>query len=422
MAAGVALALSATGGAVVQAQDPEMPDLTGTTLTYWTSTTGVGQAIPNLIKGFEEATGATVETVAFPDPFEQNFLTRWATGDRPDFFNFHPVYSWMVRLNPSETLVDLSAEDFVGKTKFGLLDSAGNEDGKNYAAVITYPYITGMLYNKQVFADAGLSIPTTLDEFWTACETFKAAYPDKTFMFAGGGDLWPIQIFAFDLWADDVKAGLMDEVNAGTTTFTDPRFVSGIQALQDAIAKGCVNDDITTAGFDGELTSVFDGSAAMIAQGTWAIPSLIDANGLDAVNETIGFFPLSARSATATWSVSQGGSFFVPVNTADPARQEAALAFIRYATGAGYAQYLAESKDLPVLDGHEAPADVSTPLLEANAAYLEASAPGFSMVIKAPYGDFHVSMGEMINGEKTAEDVAADLQREFERAVQTIGD
>jgi raffinose/stachyose/melibiose transport system substrate-binding protein len=390
------------------------------TLTYWTTASAGTNAIHKLLSGFEAATGATIEIVNFPDPFEQNFLTRWATGDRPDFFNFHPVYSWFVRLNPSETLVDLSAEAFVKQTKFNLMDSAGNENGKHYAAVITYPYLTGMLYNKTVFADAGLTVPTNLDEFWAACTTFQAKFPGKTFMYAGGGDMWPLQIFPFDLWADDVKAGIMNEVNAGTTKFTDPRFVAGAQALQDAITKGCVNKDIITAGYDGELKNLTDGSAAMISQGSWAIGSLIDAIGLDKVNSTIGYFPLSAKSATASWQVSQGGSFFVPKN-ADPKKQEAALAFIRYATSVGYAQYLKDSKDLPVLEGFDTPVDVSTPLLEANEAFLKGSAPAFSMVVDAPYGDFHVFLNEMINGTKTPLQVMEAVQREYERAKAAMG-
>jgi raffinose/stachyose/melibiose transport system substrate-binding protein len=420
MAFGLLMAIALPSSAALSSEgESSLPDLSGVELTYWTAT-GANDAIKNLIAGFEAETGATVDTIEFPDPFEQNFLTRWTTGERPDFFNFHPNYSWLIRLNPTETLVDLSGEDFVTQTKFGIPEAAGFVDGKHYAAVITYPFLSGMFYNKEVFAEAGIEIPQNLEEFFAACEAFDAAGRGIDFLTVGGGDLWPLQIFPFDLWADDVNDGLIEELNDGTTTFTDPRFVAGIQALQTAIENGCVNSDITTATYDNELTSLIDGKTAMISQATWALPSLVDANGIDAVNEKIGFFPLSMRSPLGSWQVTQGGSFSVPIN-ADSAKQEAALAFIRYATGDGYAQYLEDSGDLPVLEGYDPPTDVPTALLEANEAFLAGAAPAFAMPIKAPYGDFHVYLGEMINGVKTPEQVAEDLQREFERAVETIG-
>jgi raffinose/stachyose/melibiose transport system substrate-binding protein len=392
------------------------PDLTGTTLTYWASATTNSDAIKSLIAGFEEQTGATVETVAFPDPFEQNLLTRWATGDRPDILNFHPYASWLLHLDPTNTLVDLSGEDFVGKTRFGMMETAGNVDGQHFAAVIQSPAIQGVWYNKALFNQAGLTIPTTLDEFWAACEQFNAAVPDKTFWFQGGGDVWPLQLLPGMLWADLEKEGKISAINDGTAKWSDPDIVERIQALNDAVTKGCLNDTLKTAGYNDELTNLMSGDAALITQGTWVIPSLLDANGLDTLNQTVGFFPLSMTGPTARWSVTD--AFLVPKNS-DAAKQEAALAFIRYVTGDGYQRYLDESGDMPVLEGYNPPGNVPGPLLEAHSFLDEATSNG--MLLKAPFGDFHVFLSEMINGEKSAQDVGDAIQAAFEQAVEAIG-
>ena len=58
-------------------------DLSGTTLTIWAAQNS--NTVPeSVVEGFEELTGAEVDVVTIPDPYEQSVQTKVATGDKPD--------------------------------------------------------------------------------------------------------------------------------------------------------------------------------------------------------------------------------------------------------------------------------------------------------------------------------------------------
>jgi raffinose/stachyose/melibiose transport system substrate-binding protein len=131
------------------------------------------------------------------------------------------------------------------------------------------------------------------------------------------------------------------------------------------------------------------------------------------VGERLGFFPLSFRSPLASWAARPDSAFLVPVN-ADSARQEAALALVRYAMGDGYAAYLAASGMPPVLDGYDLPAGLPIPLREAHEAMLAGAVPTIERAMRAPYGDLNQWLYEMLGGYKTPDDVARAMAETFE--------
>src|SRR6187431_2089822 len=72
-----------TGGSTGPAEWPAQDtDLTGTTLTIWAAQNS--NTVPDsVIEGFTELTGAKVDVVTIPDPYEQGVQTKVATGDKP---------------------------------------------------------------------------------------------------------------------------------------------------------------------------------------------------------------------------------------------------------------------------------------------------------------------------------------------------
>ena len=135
----MAVGLGTTGMAQSPAAEP-------VTLTAWIGPV-FSDAQKKQLEDYGAATGNTIETEVFPNPFEQNVLTKWATGERPDLLFFHAIGNWLVQLDPETNLQDLTAEPFVGRTIPGVLDKAGSYNGKNYAAVLNYPNLDGVLYN-----------------------------------------------------------------------------------------------------------------------------------------------------------------------------------------------------------------------------------------------------------------------------------
>ncbi|MEU4766021.1 hypothetical protein AB0H12_22450 [Actinosynnema sp. NPDC023794] len=73
-------AQDAPAGGAVSWADPTAP-LDGVRLTVWAAQNS--NTVPErVVAAFEQATGATVDVVTIPDPYEQGIQTKVATGDR----------------------------------------------------------------------------------------------------------------------------------------------------------------------------------------------------------------------------------------------------------------------------------------------------------------------------------------------------
>jgi raffinose/stachyose/melibiose transport system substrate-binding protein len=393
-----------------------------TSLKVWVAAQGYYQPTKDQFKRFTKATGIKLDVQVFPNPFEQNVLAKWATGDRPDILFFHAIGNWLVQLNPSKNLIPLDNEPFVKRTIPGLLNKAGSYHGHKYAAVLNYPFIDGMFYNRQVFKRYGLKVPRNYAEVVRTCKQIKEKAPDIAPIYMGGGDQWPLQVLAFMMWNDAIKnrPNLIAGLNTNKVKFTNPAFVWGIQAEKNLQNMGCLNSDILTANYEGEQKSLMGGKAAMVFQGTWFVQGVLDSYGLKKVNATVGFAGVSRSTGVVSWQTVGVGNLYLP-KTGDAEREAAAKKFIDFATGRDYRLYIAQSHQFPVLLGFKKPAGVARPLQVANTLFLKNSVPQYQQTLQAAYGPFETFLQEMIAGKKTAKDVAQNLQDEFEKSARQIG-
>ena len=413
-----ALTMAVGFGTTGMAQSPAAEPVT---LTAWIGPV-FSDAQKKQLEDYGAATGNTIETEVFPNPFEQNVLTKWATGERPDLLFFHAIGNWLVQLDPETNLQDLTAEPFVGRTIPGVLDKAGSYNGKNYAAVLNYPYLDGVFYNKPLFEKLGLTKPTNYTELLALCETIKAADPNVAVISGGGGDVWPLQVPAFMMWNDALKADpdLIGKVNRNEASFADPVFVDGIAKLKELQDKGCLNQDILSSKFADQQQALIDGTAAMVFQGSWMVDSMKDSYGVPALDENVGFFGLSTDSDVTSWQTVGTGSVYAPI-TGDAAKEAAARDFIDWATGDDYQTFLDDSKQFPIFTGYEAPAGVPQVQIEANEAFLANSVPQFQQTLEASYGAFETFLSEMIAGTKTPQQVGDALDEQFNLSAKDLG-
>lgn len=401
------------------AQPSPSPNFAGVTLTLWTST-GIAQPFQDVWKRFEEATGAKIEYIAIPDPFEDSLLAKWIAGDRPDILGFHGLPTWLQKLQAETNLVDLSSEAFVQKVKFPVYDYVGKVNDRVYSAFTAYPTVGGAFYNREVFERLGLTIPTNWDGLRQLCEQIKAADPSVTPIVLGAGAQWPIFFFGSAFMSDEVKAGIEAEINAGTLKFTDPRVLAEFEMLQSFKDAGCFESDLATTQYEDQTARLWDGSAVIAFSGSFVLDDLNATHGIEAVANKIGYFPLSARDQVAMWTVSQAGSYQIPVNK-DPVKQEAALAFLRYATGDGYQAFLDASGDLPIFEGYDLPATVTEVRKQLDAALKRDSVPMYGTTLKYSPGPYHVWMSELLTGAKTPEDIGRAMQDAWDTAAATGG-
>ncbi|MDQ6793298.1 MAG: extracellular solute-binding protein [Chloroflexota bacterium] len=389
------------------------------TLTLWTST-GIAQPFHDVWAAFEKATGVKIDYIAVPDPFEDSLMAKWVAGDRPDILGFHGDVTWLQKLQPATNLVDLSNEAFVAKTKFNLLDFAGKVDGKVYAAFTAYPAVAGAYYNTEVFQRLGLTPPTDWAGLRALCDKIKAADKSVTPIVTGTGAQWPLYFFGSSYMSDEMKAGIVTDINSGKINFTDPRVLAEFQMMVDMRNQGCFEKDLGTTQYEDQTARLFKGTAAIAFSGTFILDDLNASYGMDTVAKKIGFFPISANDQTASWTVVQAGTYQIPVNK-DPAKQAAAMAFLRYVTGDGFQVYLDASGDLPIFEGYAAPAKVTEVRKQVDKALQGGSVPQYSTGLTYTPGQYHIWMNEMLTGGKTPLQVGQAMQDAWDAAKAAAG-
>ncbi|MFC0529318.1 ABC transporter substrate-binding protein [Phytohabitans kaempferiae] len=419
-AALLAVALAATACSTTDSPGEQSDGKT--TLTIW---------VPSLIQGAAKEfpsrfaqtdPDVSVNVVVIPNPFENNVLTKWAAGERPDILYFHGIGNFLAQLNPAKNLVDLSDRPFVGATLDGLLDNSTEFDGKIYGALVDFPGVDGVLYNKPVFDRLGLTAPNNFDDLLKLCDTIRAKDPKVAPIELAGGDKWPLQILAFQLFTDGLKAnpGLIDDVNSNKATFNDPVFVAGYQGLKTAYERKCFNDDIKTASFENSQKRMISGEAAMTPTISVQTSIFVDAFGAEEVDKNLGFFPIAKDSNTAAWQTT-GQAIYVP-QTNEPARIEKAKAFVDWITSAQVAQeYVDSTKQYPVFEGVNAPTGIPLPLQEAYTAFQAGAIPQYQQNLKAAYGEFADYLGEMLFAGQSPQWVGEQMQTTFARNAKAQG-
>jgi raffinose/stachyose/melibiose transport system substrate-binding protein len=143
------------------------------TLTYLTSQGWALDAHLALAEKFKEETGIAIDTQIVPaDQYYTVLKTKLNSGEGPDIFGGQSgVNTLVVDLNVEKNAVDLSGEPWAGDVD-PLVAEQATVNGKLYG--LTYWDTLGLVwvvnYNKQVFADHGIEVPTTYAEFKAASQ------------------------------------------------------------------------------------------------------------------------------------------------------------------------------------------------------------------------------------------------------------
>ena len=133
-------------------------------------------------------------------------------------------------------------------------------DGKLYGVPITLD-AKYMAYNKQVFADAGVAVPTTLEELLTACDTFKTKGVEP--MAFGNQFGWPAIHFLTQLNPYFVPAAtLQADYDPATGAFTDPGYLKALEAFAD-INTHCLTPGSNGIAHEAAQANFLAGKAAM---------------------------------------------------------------------------------------------------------------------------------------------------------------
>lgn len=231
--------------------------------------------IPDLIAKFNEVyPGITVETEGITD-YQEDSLLRLSAGDWGDvmFIPAVDAAELPTYFVPYGTVEEMSEYiNFADQWK----DTAGNCYGIGYMG-----NAQGVLYNKKVFADAGVTtLPKTPDEFIAALQAIKEktdAIPLYTNYAAGWtmGGAWD---------------GYLGAITNGDETWLNQKFIHEAEPfkdhgdgtgpyalykiLYDATAQGLIEDDYTTTDWEGCKPMINNGEIGTMVLGSWAIAQM----------------------------------------------------------------------------------------------------------------------------------------------------
>lgn len=390
--------------------------LDGVKLTIWAAQNS--NTVPRkVVELFQQATGATVEVLAIPDPYEQSVQTKVATGDKPDLAFWQPTASMLTALNAKANLQPLNDAPWLSKMDPKLRDMTGILGRTRYAALVTSPAVIGVYYNKEVFASNGIAAtPKNFDELVALGRTLKAK--GVTPFHEMAADRWATQWWVQVQLADAAKDGFWDRVNANKETFTGPIVLDAIKRYQSLISEGLFNADITTAKFEDQGDALLAGNAAMVMQVNSYFGQLQAKSDTATLDRKIGFFPISPSGNVGT-NIPDQSNALVAFKTGDAKREAAARQLLSFWLGPGYKDFVTDRQTVSLQTGVPDPAGVPLALLDVHAALAGSVGSMQSLAVANP--DLYINLADMIAGTMTPEQVAQATQDQFAQLAKAAG-
>ena len=329
----LALAASACGGG---SSTSGGSDDSPKTLTYWASNQGASIAVDKKVLGpelakFEKQTGIKVKLEVVPwSDLLNRILTAATSGQGPDILNIGNT--WSASPQATGALLPWDAKNFAeigGKDRFvdSALGSTGAA-GKDPAAVPLYSMAYALYYNKQIFADAGITQPPAT---WAelVADGKKIAARGKSPLGAEGSNLSEnihhVFVFAKQHSADFFTAD-------GKADFTSDGVVAAVKEYVDLMAK----DKVIPTG-DAEYAqnqSVSDFAKGKQAMLLWQSASAnLKSQGMS--ESSYGIAPVPVQSGTPGTGT-QVNSMVAGINLAvfkNTHNLDGATKFVKFMTG-----------------------------------------------------------------------------------------
>lgn len=196
-----------------------------------------------------------------------------AAGQTPDVFicNPGPNLTQYVKSGVAADLTDIlknKNSDWYKKFTEGIFERM-TYDGK-IMAVPTNFAAACVFYNTDMFKEAGVEVPKTYDQMIDACKKLKAA--GHTPISCSAGTTWCLSMIAGYLCDREGGPKNLQGIQNGTLKWTDKSFIDAgtklkelSQYFQETAAAD--SNDQATANF-------YNGDAAMLVQGSWAIAQI----------------------------------------------------------------------------------------------------------------------------------------------------
>ncbi len=278
------------------------------------------------------------------------------------------------------------------------------------------------VYNKDIFDQLGLSVPTDFESFKAACTTIMDAGITPVFEPVSDGwhhVLWfPMVGPAFEA----AEPGLADSLNANEATFaTDENMTTAMAQVNELYQMGCFGDNALSDAYADTAGALASGDYAM-SVAPLSMPAAVTADYPDVDPSIFGFFPIPTF-----------GNQYQPVHPAGPAKFiysgsdkiDQAKQFLAYLMKPESLQYLLDNEPQFVSLPFEG---ISAKWDEAQQAFLD-TYPAAGIVyqdivnyLNPQWMDLGRDMTDMFVGGMSAEDVMAAIDQRRTELATAAGD
>ncbi|HUZ62780.1 MAG TPA: sugar ABC transporter substrate-binding protein [Acetobacteraceae bacterium] len=194
----------------------------------------------------------------------QKLLSMVQAGDTPDVVEMPD--RWLGLYGGNGKLFDMQADfnAWPDHAKIGpLAEKVGTSvGGKLYQIPYGY-YVHGLLWNTKLFKQAGLSgPPATMQQFYDDAAKLSKLPGKYGYCLRGGaGGFAPVQMFMDTM---DGKPGYFNP--NGTSIFSEPGAIKGLQMLMDIYRHGYAPKDSVSWAFNEVVSGFYTGTCAMLDQ------------------------------------------------------------------------------------------------------------------------------------------------------------
>lgn len=271
------------------------------------------------------------EEIPTTDAFNQKIKLLISSGDLPDivFNGGNNITELAVRSGKVQDLTPFFEEDPEWKAQFDEESLKFNSvDGKIYGVPVSKE-ISYIYYNKELFAQAGLTVPDvayeTWEEFFAACDTLKEK--GITPLGMDTADLgWLSNLWYSALIGTNGEAGNTFMNTMYPTEYSTPEVLEATANLQKMLSQYTTADAVGGK-YDTMATHFFNSEVAMIPNGPWMIP---DIRSTEKAPE--GFYDKIGIMLLPEYGMEMVPTPGDMVGAKDPEKIKAAVAFLKFET------------------------------------------------------------------------------------------
>lgn len=317
----------------------------GTTITVMASQDWVYDAEMELGKQFEEETGIKVDYQIVPaDQYYNMLMTKLNSGEGPDIFGGQSgSFDIVSQYNVEKNAVDLSDQAWVD-TYDEFAKEQTSVDGKVYG--MTYYDVSTdyyVVYNKKIFEENGLEVPTTYAEFEDVCQTLLDN--DIVPIYEPCADGWHQTMWFTEIGGkyEELVPGIVDDLNNNKIKFADvPELKEALDQLNDMAQKGYFGDNYLSDEYTDLLMNLGSGEYAMALEKPGQISAIAEASDGKYTEDDFGMFVIPLMDNDVYPQHPCGPSRFVYSGSE---HQEEAKQYLEYIASADSVQYMIDNCD-----------------------------------------------------------------------------